>query len=625
MKLAAINLVRTGIWTAWRSYMLDPGTVNESILRSIDAFILTARKHDIPVIFTFFAFLPEMWGGENAYLDPRSVNAQKEFVAAIVRRYASAGDVIWDLINEPSFCSPQNLWNCRPNYDRFETAAWLTWLRTRYALPDHDALRRHLQNIYRCPGSDALSLPAMEDFAQVNITGARHPLKVIDYRLFAQEIFSGWVREISETIRRQGNPRQMITVGQDEAGTNDSPNPQFHADEVDFTCLHNWWLNDDLLWDSIVTKSPLKPNLVGETGVMFYETMDGAPWRTEEEVAGLLERKLVISIVAGGAGFIEWIWNTNPYMKSDNEAAIGLHRADGSIKPEYAVLRNYSRFMEATGRSLTGRIDEEVVLVLPHSQMFSTRNVATDATKRAVRAMCYANRIAMRAVSEYRLDAIGTLPKLMIVPCPGVLCDAAWTLLLECARKGATVLITGPVEHDEHWFPSPRLSMFGIDTKLVPVAQEDSLLIDGREMRLSFRGEKLQRITRGIVPGQRLPEPIHVPVGSGRLIWSPLPVELAEQSDVAAGLYAHALVAAGVTPLFSLEPANTRVLVYPALFASKVLYAFVSESATPTTIVLKDMITGIAPVDVLVPAQRATLIVVDREKKSIVRMNEYHR
>jgi hypothetical protein len=80
-----------------------------------------------------------------------------------------------------------------------------------------------------------------------------------------------------------------------------------------------------------------------------------------------------------------------------------------------------------------------------------------------------------------------------------------------------------------------------------------------------------------------------------------------------------------VTPLFSLEPANTRVLVYPALFASKVLYAFVSESATPTTIVLKDMITGIAPVDVLVPAQRATLIVVDREKKSIVRMNEYHR
>jgi len=36
-----------------------------------------------------------------------------------------------------------------------------------------------------------------------------------------------------------------------------------------------------------------------------------------------LSAKLAISMEIGGAGFIEWIWNTNPFMKSDNEAAIG--------------------------------------------------------------------------------------------------------------------------------------------------------------------------------------------------------------------------------------------------------------------------------------------------------------
>ena len=35
--------------------------------------------------------------------------------------------------------------------------------------------------------------------------------------------------------------------------------------------LHNWWNNDDLVWDSVVGKTPSKMNLMEETGVMFYE------------------------------------------------------------------------------------------------------------------------------------------------------------------------------------------------------------------------------------------------------------------------------------------------------------------------------------------------------------------
>jgi len=52
--------------------------------------------------------------------------------------------------------------------------------------------------------------------------------------------------------------------------------------------------------------------LVEETGLMRYERIDGTPWRTELQAAALLERKLAIAVGAGGSGFVQWIWNTNP-------------------------------------------------------------------------------------------------------------------------------------------------------------------------------------------------------------------------------------------------------------------------------------------------------------------------
>jgi len=105
MKAAGVNMIRTGIWTGWKKYMPEPGKVTEATLRAFDAFLLTAHKYDIPVIFTFFAFLPETWGGENAYLDPRSVKAQQQFISAFTERCRRVDDVIWDFINEPSFGS----------------------------------------------------------------------------------------------------------------------------------------------------------------------------------------------------------------------------------------------------------------------------------------------------------------------------------------------------------------------------------------------------------------------------------------------------------------------------------------------------------------------------------------
>ena len=130
---------------------------------------------------------------------------------------------------------------------------------------------------------------------------------------------------------------------------------------MDLTSIHTWWNNDDLLWDTVVSKHPARANLAQETGVMFYETADGRAWRTEAEVRDLFERKLALGVGVSGAGFINWIWNTNPMMASDNEAAIGLFRPDGTAKPEFDAWRAIARFARDAAPSMTGRQREDVV------------------------------------------------------------------------------------------------------------------------------------------------------------------------------------------------------------------------------------------------------------------------
>ena len=174
MKAAGVNMVRTGIWTGWKKYMPEPGKVNEAVLRAFDAFVLTAHKYDIPVIFTFFAFLPETWGGENAYLDPRSVKAQQQFISAFTQRCARADDVIWDFINEPSFGSYKYIWSCRPNYDAHEQAAWKQWLRERYPAASEEEHVSRLQELWRTT-DNSLDLPKPQDFESVNLIDERLP------------------------------------------------------------------------------------------------------------------------------------------------------------------------------------------------------------------------------------------------------------------------------------------------------------------------------------------------------------------------------------------------------------------------------------------------------------------
>src|SRR6266702_2321483 len=158
-------------------------------------------------------------------------------------------------------------------------------------------------------------------------------LKVADYTRFSQDMFNNWASQMYEAIRAAGS-QTLIGVGQDEAGARIAP--QYYASVVDYTTTHPWWNIDELLWDMLLDKSPATPTLIQETGVMLGRDIDMRSWRSEQESACLLERKLITGLIARSAGVIQWLWHTNSYMTSENENSIGLLRSDGSAKPEMA-------------------------------------------------------------------------------------------------------------------------------------------------------------------------------------------------------------------------------------------------------------------------------------------------
>jgi hypothetical protein len=424
-------------------------------------------------------------------------------------------------------------------------------------------------------------------------------------------MFIRWVRAVTPAIRSNGNTKQLITVGQDEAGLGDSPNIQFFAKEIDFTSLHNWWNNDDLLWDSVLGKTPSKLSLMEETGVMFYEKADGgAPWRSEHDVSNLLERKMALSFAADGAGFVEWIWNTNPYMNSTNEVGIGFHRVDGSAKPELEPFLRIAKFMGQHGHHLQGRMSEPVALVIPHSHMFSPRSFAQEATRRCVRAMYYHCGTPMQAVSEYNVSDYAGQAKLIVVPSPRMLSHRCWDALTSEARRGATVLVSGPIDADDHFLQANRLLSSAETTS---VAESEVILIGGREYHVRYDGEKMQRLEKSLIQKAGITaRPLPWPHGSGWVVWCPLPLELSDSMVALAALYRSALAQAGIAPTFTAFPRTPEVLILPSVFRDVVLYTFVSETSRDIRMQVTHVETR-SRFNVLVPAQRTAMVLIDRK------------
>ncbi|MCL6662480.1 beta-galactosidase [Paenibacillus amylolyticus] len=603
MAKAGINWIRTGIWTAYRNMMQVDGHMAEDVLRAIDAFILTAKRHGLQVTFTFFSFTPETWEGTNPYLDPQSVEAQKRFIRSIVSRHTHTTHVDWDLINEPSMFDPVRIFSAGPRSarDLYEQQAYIAWLEQR-----HQTIEA-LQEAWnmspkQLPNFAAAVIPEAEEinFDVQDMHKAKKGTRWLDYCLFSMEMHNVWARELVGTIKDLV-PDHLVTVGQDEALGAQRPSPFFYEREVDYTTVHSWWLNDDLIWDGIFAKTPHKPNLIQETGIMYVETPDGRAKRTEEELRGILERKYAYAFSTGGAGAVQWIWNTNFYMDNANESHIGALRADGTEKPEADVSYDFGRFMHGIRDLFEDRELEDIAVVFPYSNDFSNRALAYDATTKLTRVMSYDLKLPFRALSEYHLEALEQQPpKLIIVPSPHNMdSDALQQLLTFAEKEGTSLLITGPLGLDAYWKATDRADHIVGKRSLGNVQREELLSINGVNHRVTYGRRRIAEVAKETLLHRDnvTPDEVHVlPLGKGKLIWTPLPLELNGRDEPLAELYRYATEISGIEQELEWISGGDIAGIYgrKLSFPKGNLYVFVSEFALNHEVHVRDQRIGVS-------------------------------
>jgi len=616
---AGLNMIRTGWWTGWDKFADENGVPYERTLRTLEAYLMTARKYGLPVQFNFFAFLPEVLGGVNPYLDPEAVRKQKNLVALVAERFHDVPFLAYDLINEPSFS--KHLWTMRPNGDWMETQKWNDWLNKHYS--SREALAA-AWNVPITAVQGTVALPEDAEFAPRGMYEGHNSLKIYDYEIFAQESFSGWVRAMGDGIHDSGS-RQLITVGQDEGGFVDRLSPAFFSPYIDFTTNHSWWQNDSLLWDSLVAKQPEKAMLIQETGLQRELNLDETARRWTGNEAALFERKVATAFVYG-SGAVEWLWNTNSYMTEGNETPIGALRADGTEKPEATVMRNFARFAAALSPHLRSPEPAQVAVIASQAAQYSAiGDMQIEAQRKAVRALAYYDRLTAYLIYENQIDKMGS-PKLAILPSAQALSDDAWQQLLKYVNGGGNLLITGPVDRNEHWQKVERAARLVPDAHTVPITYHTAkvLPLDASPMpglqRLSWFPLSFDLQAQGSLEALRFRDASFTEInfGKGRIFWAAEPVELAEGDQATADIYTYVAGRIGIQPQFELAtPLAAGVMVYPISLDDSVLYIFVSDSAENAGIDLRDKTTGVQ-VTLNLPAEHAALALVGKKEKTVV-------
>ena len=584
MAAHGVTFVRTGVWMKNDKFLdKQTGQPNERFLRNLEAFLICAHHHGISINFTFFAFTPasEATAQKNPYLDPDALHMQQTYVRGVVGRFSTVPWLSWDLINEPSFSNPQQIFKGNiPNGDPAELAAWHDWLQQRYQ--NLVVLASAWAETPEQLGSfNSIPLPSAADLAYSR-HGNLQQVRAIDYNLFAQEMFSRWVRSMVGVIRSTGS-LQLIDVGQDEGGVTDRLLNQFYGHAgVSFTTNHTYWRDDALLWDSVAAKVPGMPNITGETG---YQPVwsPGGSWRYDELTGlPLTERKWALGFAAGSSGILQWDWA--------REVDFGMQRSDGSAKLWEPMMQKLGEFARNAAPYATEFIKPDIAIILPQSlQLSVSNNVALAAQQAAVRALYHYARGEAYAVGEYQIASLGS-PRLMILPSPYILTQDAWQAITARVKEGAILLVTGPFARDPHFHATGRQDDVALSYLDVPLTlRSQRFHWPGGEAELTFAGDSTTILSRAQLPGSQ--DWVEEPLEKGKILFATVPIELNQNLEAVGEIYRYAMAAAKVAPTYTTTIRDPGMLICPTRLPGATLYVLTSES-TQVAISFHDLRSG---------------------------------
>jgi hypothetical protein len=258
-------------------------------------------------------------------------------------------------------------------------------------------------------------------------------------------------------------------------------------------------------------------------------------------------------------------------MNSDNEAAIGTKRVDGSAKPEHAALAAAAAFVARNRARFDGRMAPEVALVVPTSEHLSPRSLAAGATRAVVRTFYEDLGIPLRAVAEHRAARDLGRPRVIVLPACRSISDEGWRTIVTVVEEGGTLICSGWFETDEAGLPAERL---GGGSRPLRMYEDSAPLKGGRGAVLRFSGTipESWAAAEGAAPRR-------ISRGAGTIVHHPLPIEWADPTPGLADFYRSAMVGTNITPLVDLDGVPPGVLLAAIPFRDAWLLVAVNESS----------------------------------------------
>ena len=327
------------------------------------------------------------------------------------------------------------------------------------------------------------------------------------------------------------------------------------------------------MWDSLAAKRPGMPNITGETGYQPAWNPDGG-WRYDELTGTALEeRKWALGFAAGSSGAVQWDWA--------REVDFGMQRSDGSAKVWKGMMAEMGRFASAAAPYATGLTAPEIAIVLPQSlQMSALKDEALKAQQTAVRVLYGYNRVEAYAVGEYQIDTLRT-PKLIVLPSAYGLDEKAWAGIEARVRAGAVLLVSGPFSADPHLHAADRAQRLGLPYKLSPLqARSEPIETPAGRLWLEYGGRETTVLDKAVLPGEATWA--QIPLGKGEVLFSSLPLELNENLQAVAQVYAFAIARARVRHTYTTASRDPAVLICPTLLPEATLYVLASETEAST-------------------------------------------
>jgi hypothetical protein len=179
-------------------------------------------------------------------------------------------------------------------------------------------------------------------------------------------------------------------------------------------------------------------------------------------------------------------------------------------------------------------------------------------------------------VGEYQIENLGN-PKLIIVPSPKGLAASAWEAIRGKVENGATLLISGPFDGDQHFHDTGRSAAVGLAHETAPLMVRHELVtFPGGQAALSYGGEKTTYLDRAVLADKGVWA--EKALGKGKILFSPLPLELNDNVQAVGDVYRYALKTAGVAPTYTTNMQDPGILICPTKFPNATLYVVTSES-----------------------------------------------